>query len=87
MGKSPAAIDILSNHQRSLKDETIDQIKTALLGMKDEEITRLTAKIVQIECNSERKYTPTPSMERVVYIVPDEPEKPAWEICGRCVLI
>jgi hypothetical protein len=81
--KSPAGIDVLSCWDRTLKDETITQIKHALLRMEDEEMKRLANEIVEIKCEpDERPKSPTPSaLER------ERIEKKGQQSCGSCVII
>ena len=60
--KSPAGIDVLSGWERKLEDETITQIKHALLRMEDEEMKELANEIVEIKFEpGERPKSPIPS--------------------------
>jgi hypothetical protein len=83
---SPAAISVLSDRDRTLKDETISQVKDALLNMDHEEMKELADQIVEIPCKpDERPKSPSPSalerenIERI--------EKRNQQSCGGCVII
>jgi hypothetical protein len=84
--KFPAGIDLLSCWDQPLKDETIKQVKHALLRMEDEEMKGLADKIVEIKSEpGDRPPSPTPSAlerERI-----EKKMDRSQQSCGSCVIL
>jgi hypothetical protein len=78
-----AAIDVLSNWDRTLNEEKMNEIKRAILHMEDEEVKELANELVEIKCQpGDRPKSPTLSaLER------EKLEKKSQHTCGCCVII